>query len=47
MLVEDMFKNGLFKRGDDGSIVAVNDMKERDNLSVTYKPEVEVQHYSK
>ena len=46
-LVEDMFKNGLFKREEDGSIAAVNDLKERDQLSQVYKPDKEVQHYSK
>ena len=34
-VVENMFKSGLFKRGEDGSIVAVNDVRERDNLSLT------------
>ena len=47
LLVEDMFKSGLFKREEDGSIAAVNDLKERDHLSNFYKPENEAQHYSK
>ncbi len=46
-VVENMFKSGLFKRGEDGSIVAVNDVRERDNLSLTYQSDQEVQHYSK
>ena len=42
-----MFKSGLFKRGEDGSIVAINDVRERDTLSQAYQSDQEVQHYSK